>query len=163
MKQSFLVSIVKTQNHAGSYKGVEIIGKRKISNLVLIQVLLLLSSVSLISSFTARRVERAASPSPHSTAYYYTTPYYYSYYPYSNLLWGRKKRSASPSPEPYYGGYRGYYRRPYYRGYYRGYWGRKKRSASPEPFAEPHYGYGGYGYGYSGYRSPYYGYGYYWG
>merc|ERR1719260_686621 len=125
------------------------------------KALFLLSSVSLISCFTARRVERAASPSPHMSYYtsYYTSPYYYSYYPYSTLLWGRKKRSASPSPEPYHG-YRGYYGG--YRGYYgygyRGYWGRKKRSASPQPFAKPHYGYGYYGYGY---RYPYYG--YYWG
>ena len=154
MVQSFLASIVKTQNHAGCNEGEQFIRRLKISNLVPIQVLLLLSSVSLISCFTARRVERAASPSPHSSAYYYTTPYYYSYYPYSTLLWGRKKRSASPSPEPHYGGYYGYYRYPYYGGY----WGRKKRSASPQPFAKPHYRYGYYGYGY---RYPYYG--YYWG
>eukprot|EP00091_Calanus_sinicus_P011672 TRINITY_DN26336_c0_g1_i1.p1 TRINITY_DN26336_c0_g1~~TRINITY_DN26336_c0_g1_i1.p1 ORF type:complete len:102 (+),score=21.25 TRINITY_DN26336_c0_g1_i1:90-395(+) len=100
--------------------------------------------------FVERRVERSASPAPHTTTYY-SMPYgyTYSYYPYSNLLWGRKKRFAFA--KPHYGSY-GYsygYGYPYYGYGYYGY-GRKKRSAEPTPH------YGGYSYGN---RYP----GYYWG
>merc|ERR1712123_518728 len=98
------------------------------------KALFLLSTISLISCFTDRRVERAASPSAHTTAYY-SMPYTYSYYPYSTLLLGRKKRSASA--EPHYGGYGYGYSYGYgypYSGY--GYYGRKKRSALLNPIME---------------------------
>merc|ERR1712198_617740 len=94
------------------------------------KILLLLSVVSVISSFTSTRVERSASASPHMTYYTYALPYSYSYYPYYSLLYGRKKRDAEPFATPHYGYYGyGYRRYPYYGyGYY---YGRKKDQLKP--------------------------------
>ena len=147
-RQSFTASGERTHNNGGFLEGKFFVVYTLNAILVYTSALLFLSTLSLISCFVERRVERAASPSPHTTTYY-SMPYSYSYYPYSNLLWGRKKRSAVA--EPHHGSY-GYsygYGSPYYGYGYYGY-GRKKRSAEPSPH------YGGYSYGS---RYP----GYYWG